>query len=495
MRSGFDPAPLRLWSNNIRGLNVPERRSHLLRSLGTARTSIAFLQETHFRGESAPTLKDASFPQGYFANHPTAKKAGVAILFACTVPFECTNTLADEMGWFLFLMGTIAGSTYMLATIYAPNARQHRFLRETLRKLERFREGLLIVAGDLNVALDPRVDTSRGTSSISTHCLQSIRAELRGAGLADCWRVLHPSDRDYSYFSTVHKHYSRLDYIFLAQEFLPLLLDAGIGMQGWSDHSPILASIKSPLFRPRDRQWRMNESILNDGPTAADIWAALVTYFTENDTPEVPALTIWEAHECAVRGHLIKVCTRRKKEQQRCTDELLQRIADLEGLHKTTQSDVSYKELLENRKKLRDILHQKLQYTIRKSQRFFYEYSDQQVTQLPEKITEAFRGFYEDLYNLPTEQSEEAGHRKDRRITDYLQQHITKSLSREAVEELEDEITLEELQLELKSSKLNKVPEGVQRRALTETFKGPQFNTGRRNISERLPPGDDNSYP
>ncbi|CAH2249572.1 Hypothetical predicted protein [Pelobates cultripes] len=293
MSSRFDPIPLSLWSNNVRGLNVSERRSHLLHSLGAARTSIAFLQETHFRGESAPTLKDASFPQGYFADHQTAKKAGVAILFAHTVPFECTNKLADATGRLLFLKGTIAGTTYMLASINVPNARQHRFLRGTLRTLERFQEGLLIVAGDLNVALDPIVDTSRGTSSISTHCLQSIRTELHGAGIADCRRVLHPTGRDYSYFSTVHKHYSSLDYIFLAQEFLPLLLDAGIGTQGWSDHSPILASIKSPLFQPRDRQWRMNKTILNDGPTAADIRAVLVTYFEENDTPEVPTLTIW----------------------------------------------------------------------------------------------------------------------------------------------------------------------------------------------------------
>ncbi|CAH2294333.1 Hypothetical predicted protein [Pelobates cultripes] len=92
---GFAPAPLRLWSNNVRGLNTPERRSHLLRALWAARASVAFLQETHFQGKEAPALRDRRFPTGFFANHRDAKKAGVAILFASTVRFNCLVELAD----------------------------------------------------------------------------------------------------------------------------------------------------------------------------------------------------------------------------------------------------------------------------------------------------------------------------------------------------------------------------------------------------------------
>lgn len=40
--------------------------------------------------------------------------------------------------------------------------------------------------------------------------------------LFDSWRILHPSDRDYTFFSSVHKTHSRLDYIFVSQ----FLLDA-----------------------------------------------------------------------------------------------------------------------------------------------------------------------------------------------------------------------------------------------------------------------------
>ncbi|CAH2318732.1 Hypothetical predicted protein [Pelobates cultripes] len=131
---GFLPAPLHLWSHNARGLNAPERRSHLLRSLWESWVSIAFLQETHFRGVAGPALRDSRYPVGYFANHPSAKKAGVAVLFASTV------------------FRSIADTKYTFGCIYAPNTWQHCFLRSKLHKLEQFRERLLVVSGNLNVA-------------------------------------------------------------------------------------------------------------------------------------------------------------------------------------------------------------------------------------------------------------------------------------------------------------------------------------------------------
>ncbi|CAH2312019.1 Hypothetical predicted protein [Pelobates cultripes] len=115
---------------------------------------MVFLQETHFHQGDAPKLGNKRYPLGYYANHPEAKKAGEAILFASNV----------------------ADFTYTFTCLYGPNRRQHTFIGQTLAKLGRFREGLLVVAGDLNLPLDPRLDSSRGVSMIPTHCL---RATLR----------------------------------------------------------------------------------------------------------------------------------------------------------------------------------------------------------------------------------------------------------------------------------------------------------------------------
>ncbi|CAH2275386.1 Hypothetical predicted protein [Pelobates cultripes] len=78
MGSGFAPVPLRFWSNNIWGLNTPERRSHLLRTLWMERVCIAFLQETHFRGDTSPPMRDSRYPHGFYANHLTTKSRHTA---------------------------------------------------------------------------------------------------------------------------------------------------------------------------------------------------------------------------------------------------------------------------------------------------------------------------------------------------------------------------------------------------------------------------------
>ncbi|CAH2224769.1 Hypothetical predicted protein [Pelobates cultripes] len=171
----YSPARLTYWSNNVQGLNTPEKRAHLHRRLWTAKASVVFLQETHLRGRGAPKLENRCYPQGFYANRTDAKKAGVAILIAHTTPFQCTETQADPNGRYLFLKGTIVDHVYTFACLYGQNKQQHTFLSRTLTKLERFREGLLVMAGDLNLPLDPQMDTSRGQSAIPTHCLHAAQ--------------------------------------------------------------------------------------------------------------------------------------------------------------------------------------------------------------------------------------------------------------------------------------------------------------------------------
>ncbi|CAH2293466.1 Hypothetical predicted protein [Pelobates cultripes] len=184
-RQGFSPAQLTYWSNNVQGLNTPEECSHLHRRLWTAKASVAFLQETHLRSGDAPKLENQRFPLGFYANHTDAKKAGVAILFAHTTPFQCTKTLADPNGRYLFLKGTISDRVYTFACLYGPN-KKHTFFSRTLAKLERFREGLLVAAGDLKIPMEPHIDTSRGQSTIPTHCLRAtILTQIGARGLLE----------------------------------------------------------------------------------------------------------------------------------------------------------------------------------------------------------------------------------------------------------------------------------------------------------------------
>ncbi|CAH2315829.1 Hypothetical predicted protein [Pelobates cultripes] len=125
---------------------------------------------------------------------------------------------------------------YTIATIYTPNRNQASFLRNTLHKLEEFTDGILLVGGDFNAPLDPALDSSSGHSCLSQRNIKSIRQTLDSLRLVDCWRTLNPSVKDYTYYSALHDHYSRIDYLFITQEGLSCLHKADIEPATWSDN-------------------------------------------------------------------------------------------------------------------------------------------------------------------------------------------------------------------------------------------------------------------
>ncbi|CAH2251562.1 Hypothetical predicted protein, partial [Pelobates cultripes] len=50
----------------------------------------------------------------------------------------------------------------------------------------------------------------------------------------------------------------------MAQEALTLLQRANIGLIADSDHAPTTVQIQSPLHKPTERQWKLNENLLLD---------------------------------------------------------------------------------------------------------------------------------------------------------------------------------------------------------------------------------------
>ncbi|CAH2246420.1 Hypothetical predicted protein [Pelobates cultripes] len=154
----YKPDPISVLTINCRGLNIPERRAHLLRDLRRKNIAIALLQETHFRADAMPKLQNTTYPKSNFCRHPTQRKAGVAILLASKLEFQEPDVMRDPQGRYLFLKGYLLNKTYTLASIYVPNKGQAPFLWNILSKLQLFAEGTLILGGDFNVPLDPILD-------------------------------------------------------------------------------------------------------------------------------------------------------------------------------------------------------------------------------------------------------------------------------------------------------------------------------------------------
>lgn len=433
-------ATLKLISYNVRGLNVAAKRHQTFRELKQAACSIAFLQETHLTHTTPVKLTSPHFPQWYCSLSDTNKAKGVAIGFSRSISFRLSDMLADDSGRFLFLQGFIGNTQCTLANVYCPNQNQPTFFSQILTKLSHFAKGLIILAGDINMSLDPTIDTSQGRSNISFKRLKFVKRRLMDLQLMDVWRLLHPKEKDFSHFSTTHHSYSRIDNIFLDHFHLPFLQSAHIGTATISDHAPVSMTLTMPSLARRSNNWKLNDSLLTNEAEVSILSSYLSQYFKENKPSDTSPSIVWEAHKATIRGRFIELGARKKREHGRRLEQVLQQIADLDKQHKLSLHIEHLQSLTLKREELKSLLNLDTKRKFQRISQKFFEWGNKpsrllarslkakqtqsfipkiklpsgELAHATPDIAKAFKEFYADLYCVKNDLSSLP--QKERRI-------------------------------------------------------------------------------
>ena len=174
--------------------------------------SIALLQETHLNDIEHKKLRREWVGQVFSVSCEKGKKRGVAILCHRSLGFTLENTYKDKKGRYILVVGTIRGVRISFLNIYAPNQDDPCFFKEITSLLSAHAEGFIIVGGDFNCVLNQKLDKhlfEQGNKLQKTKVLCNMIEEM---GLVDIWCQKHPKERDDTFFSKVHKGYSRKDF-------------------------------------------------------------------------------------------------------------------------------------------------------------------------------------------------------------------------------------------------------------------------------------------
>lgn len=78
--------------------------------------------------------------------------------------------------------------------------------------------------------------------------------------LVDIWRLLHPREREYTFFSRCHRSLSRINMFSISNNTIKQVIHCKINAMSLSDCAAIELDIN---MRERGR-WRMNVSLLQD---------------------------------------------------------------------------------------------------------------------------------------------------------------------------------------------------------------------------------------
>lgn len=123
----------------------------------------------------------------------------------------------------------------------------------------------------------------------------------------DAWRKSHPRKRDYTFYSPVHRTFSRIDYILIEHQL------AEIKAITLSDHAPVKIQLEILGDTLTGKNWKLNDSLIQDPESFKRIEQELEVFF-EIDTAEISKATLWETHKAFIRGILIGMGAGKKKE-------------------------------------------------------------------------------------------------------------------------------------------------------------------------------------
>ena len=136
-------------------------------------------------------------------------KAGVAILISDKIDFKTKDIKKDKEEHYLMIKGSIQGEDVTIINIYAPNTGEPRYIQQILTDIKGEIDGNTIIVGDFNTPLTPMDQSSRQKTNKAKEILKETIEKL---DLIDIFRTLHPKTSDYTFFSSVHGPFSRIDH-------------------------------------------------------------------------------------------------------------------------------------------------------------------------------------------------------------------------------------------------------------------------------------------
>ena len=164
------------------------------------------------------------------------KKAGVAILISDKIAFEIKTVTRDKEGHYIIMKGSTQKEDITIINIYAPNIRTPQYVRQMLTSMEGEINSNTIIVGDFNTPFTPMDRTIKQEISKETQALNDTMDQL---DLVDIYRAFHTKTTDFTFFSSAHETFSRIDHILGHNSSLGKFLKIEIISSIFSDHNAI----------------------------------------------------------------------------------------------------------------------------------------------------------------------------------------------------------------------------------------------------------------
>ena len=200
------------------------------------------------------------------------KKAGVAILISDKIGLKIKNITRDKEGHYLMIKWSIQEEDIAIVNIYASNTGTSQYIREILTDIKEENDSnIIIIIVDFNTSLTP-VDIS--SKQKTNKGIQVLNDALDEMDLTDIFRTLHPNAEEYTFFSSAHGTFSRIDHILGHKSNLSKFKKTEIVSSIFSDHNAMSVcecevtqscpTLCDPMDRSSKQKINKETHVLND---------------------------------------------------------------------------------------------------------------------------------------------------------------------------------------------------------------------------------------
>ena len=252
---------------NTNGLGNKHKRNLVLNWLKRKSEGIIFIQESHSTQNTEREWQQTWGGKIIF-NHGTSNSTGVAILFSKNT-LNSTNILNYVHivpGRATLVDVESGGIVFGLVNVYCPNNDDTSFLNNVfLEACANTKADNLVFAGDWNTILDNSLDKVGGaTSHKNVNCQSTLNNIMGDWGYTDVFRLNNPDARIFTHFDKQHSTYTRLDFFLVDDKLVNLPICISNISHGFnSDHSYVSLTLQgNPLSHGRG-YWKLNNSHLS----------------------------------------------------------------------------------------------------------------------------------------------------------------------------------------------------------------------------------------
>ena len=185
-----------------------------------------------------------------------------------------------------------------------------------------------IIVGDFNTPLTPMDRSSTQKMNKETQVLNDTLDEM---DLIDIFKTFHPNAEEYTFFSSAHGTFSRIDHILGHKSNLRKFKKIEIISSIFSNHSDMRLDInyKEKTVRNRNTQ-RLNNTFLSNQQFTEEIKREIKKFLETNDNENKTTQNLWDAAKAVLRGKFIAIHSYLKKQEKHRIDNLTLHLKQLE---------------------------------------------------------------------------------------------------------------------------------------------------------------------